>query len=297
MKTALLLGGVSPEREVSMMSGAEVGAALNRLGVEHVCFDPADAPLWHLAQMKVGRVFNILHGGGGENGEVQGALKLMGIRATGSGVLASALAMDKHRAKMLFRSCGINTPDWVVAHDKADGDKALRQLGLPLFVKPVCGGSTTHCAKVLREEDLPAAIDDATSEGAAALIEKWIPGQEYTASILGGRVLPLIKITPAGGLYDYHAKYAADDTRFDCPCDLSAAAEKECADIAMQCFLALGCESWGRVDFLMPDDGAAVVLEVNTIPGMTSHSLVPMAAKAVGIGFDELVRRILEDAR
>lgn len=296
MKTALLLGGVSPEREVSMMSGAEVSAALHRLGIAHSCFDPADTPLWQLAHENVGRVFNILHGGGGENGEVQGALKAMKIRTTGSGVLASALAMDKHRAKILFRACGINTPDWAIATNEADGDNALRQLGLPLFVKPVCGGSTTHCAKVLREEDLPAAINDATSEGAAALIEKWIPGEEYTAAILGGRVLPLIKITPAGGLYDYHAKYAADDTRFDCPCDLSAAAEKACADIAMKCFRALGCASWGRVDFIL-SGGEPMVLEVNTIPGMTSHSLVPMAAKAVGIGFDELVRRILEDAQ
>lgn len=296
MKTAMLMGGNSPERQVSMTSGAAVGAALTRLGIPHICFDTAKQPITDLAQMNVGRVFNILHGGGGENGEVQGALRAMNIRCTGSGVLASALAMDKHRAKIIFRACGINTPDWITATNAADGERAARELGLPLFVKPVCGGSTTHCTKVNKEEDIAAAIDEAASEGGAALVEKWIQGEEYTAAIVGGRVLPLIKITPAGGLYDYHAKYAADDTRFDCPCDLSAAAEAECAAIAMRCFLALGCRSWGRVDFLITG-GKPVVLEVNTIPGMTSHSLVPMAAKAAGIGFDELVGRILEEAK
>ncbi|MGI9338198.1 MAG: D-alanine--D-alanine ligase [Gammaproteobacteria bacterium] len=296
MKTALLMGGESPEREVSLMSGAEVGAALRRLDVPFVRFDPAQAPLVELARMNVGRVFNILHGGGGENGEVQGALRAMKIRTTGSGVLASALAMDKHRAKIIFRASGINTPKWLVATSEADGDKALQKLGLPLFVKPVCGGSTTHCAKVSKADELAAAIADAASEGGAALVEEWIRGEEYTAAILGGRVLPLIKITPSGGLYDYHAKYVAEDTRFDCPCDLTAAAEQECAEIAMRCFRALGCASWGRVDFIM-SGGVPVVLEVNTIPGMTSHSLVPTAAKAAGIGFDELVGRILEEAQ
>ena len=293
MKTALLIGGNSPEREVSLMSGGAVADALRRLALPFVEFDPAQKPLTQLAQMNIGRVFNILHGGGGENGEVQGALRMMKIPFTGSGVLGSALAMDKHRAKLLFRACGINTPDWHLATNQNDGKKALQQLGLPLFVKPNCGGSTTHSAPVFAADALADVLSAALSENGAALIEKLIQGDEYTAAILGDKVLPIIKITPASGLYDYHAKYAADDTRFDCPCDLSAAAETECADIALRCFRILGCDSWGRADFMMCG-GKPSVLEVNTVPGMTSHSLVPMAAQTAGISFDELVRQIWE---
>ena len=298
MKTALLLGGDSPEREVSLMSGEQVGAALRRLGADVLEFDPAQTPLAQLAEAGVARAFNILHGGAGENGEVQGALRMMKIPFTGSGVLASSLAMDKHRAKMIFRSRGIPTPDWYLAQSAADGDEALRRLGLPLFVKPESGGSSTHTGAVLDAKDLPAAIENALLEDGGALVERLITGGEYTASVLNGKALPLIKISAAGGgYYDYHAKYIAEDTRFDCPCGLAPEKEKEFADIAVRCFEALDCHFWGRVDLMMTEQGEPMVLEVNTVPGMTSHSLVPMAAKAAGVDFDELVRQILENAR
>lgn len=300
-KTALLLGGVSPEREVSLTSGQAVGDALKRHCGEVLEFDTASRDLAELPQQGVQRVFNILHGGAGENGEVQGSLKMLGLPMTGSGVLGSALAMDKHRAKMIWRGEGISTPDWMLAKPADDGGDdgalALEKLGLPLFVKPSCGGSSTGSASVVDAADLAAAVYAAASEGHPALVERMIVGEEYTASVLEDKVLPLIKITVAGGYYDYHAKYIAEDTLFECPCGLPEEKEKHLAALALCCFQTLGCRHWGRVDFILDMDGEAQFLEVNTIPGMTSHSLVPMAAAAADLSFDELVCRVLRGCK
>ncbi len=297
-KTVLLLGGDSPEREVSLMSGEQIAASLRRLGVSFFALDPAREPLSEIQRRGASRAFNILHGGAGENGEVQGALRTAGIACTGSGVLASALAMDKHRSKIIFRFCGIPTPDWRIARDAEEGARAAAELGYPLFIKPSRGGSSTNSARADCAEELPGAVLAAASEGAPALIERLAGGEEYTAAILNGRVLPIIKISPpAGGYYDYRAKYISDETRFDCPCGLPADLEKRFGELALRCFRALDCGGWARADFMLDENGEPQFLEINTVPGMTSHSLVPRAAKAAGMGFDELVKTILESAR
>ena len=294
-KTALLMGGDSPEREVSLMSGEMVLSALQRLEIETTVVDTAEKPLSALAESGVGRVFNVLHGGAGENGEIQGALKMMGLPVTGSGVLASALAMDKHRAKLVWKAAGIPTPSWRIAQNGAKAGEIIAELGLPLFVKPSCGGSSTHSIAVRETSALADAIDAAAGEGAPAMIEELICGREYTASILDDEPLPLIEIVATGAFYDYHAKYVADDTRFICPCKLSAEEESRLQKAAMHAFSLLGCRHWGRVDFILTNS-APVFLEVNTVPGMTSHSLVPAAAKVNGLDYDEVVRRIWEGA-
>ena len=300
-KTALLLGGVSPEREVSLTSGQAVGDALSGIVVKCWNLIPLRGT-WRSCRNRASKeCFNILHGGAGENGEVQGSLKMLGLPMTGSGVLGSALAMDKHRAKMIWRGEGISTPDWMLAKPADDGGDdgalALEKLGLPLFVKPSCGGSSTGSASVVDAADLAAAVYAAASEGHPALVERMIVGEEYTASVLEDKVLPLIKITVAGGYYDYHAKYIAEDTLFECPCGLPEEKEKHLAALALCCFQTLGCRHWGRVDFILDMDGEAQFLEVNTIPGMTSHSLVPMAAAAADLSFDELVCRVLRGCK
>ncbi len=296
-RTALLLGGSSPEREVSLTSGKAVGDSLKKQCAEVVEFDPARSNLMELSRQSVKRVFNILHGGAGENGEMIGALKMMDLAVTGSDVLGSALAMDKHRSKLIWRAQDITTPDWVLTNDTNKDASALEKLGLPLFVKPSCGGSSTAAGAVTDAADLPQAVKNASTEGYPALVEKMIVGEEYTASIVDDKVLPLIKIKAADGFYDYHAKYVANDTLFECPSGLSAKDEKNFAAIALSCFQSLSCRHWGRVDFIVDADGAAQFLEVNTVPGMTSHSLVPMAAAAAGFDFDALVGRILQGAR
>lgn len=294
-KTALLAGGDSPEREVSLAGGRMILPSLLRSGINVFAFDPAERPLSDLVAEKVSRVFNILHGGSGENGEIQGALKMMRIPATGSGVMASALAMDKHRAKLVWRGGGVPTPEWRLAAAEKDADDIAKELGFPLFVKPSRGGSST-CAGIANSvAELSAAIAAALGEGAPALAEKCVSGREYTAAILDGEVLPLIRIAPASPFYDYHAKYVAEDTGFFCPCGLSAEDEKNLQRESLRAFSLLGCRHWGRTDFILGDDGP-MFLEVNTTPGMTSHSLVPMAAKAAGIGYDALVKKIWEGA-
>ena len=296
-KTALLAGGDSPEREVSLAGGRMILPALRRAGIDAFAFDPSERPLTALAAEGASRVFNILHGGAGENGEVQGALKMLGIPATGSGVLASALAMDKHRAKLLWRAAGVPTPEWRVAVAAADADEIAETLGFPLFIKPSCGGSSTASGSANTVSELSAAIAAAVGEGAPALVEKRIAGREFTASVLDGAPLPLIQIqvAAAADFYDYRAKYVADDTSFLCPCGLSAADESRLQQESLRAFSLLGCRHWGRVDFMLADDGP-MFLEVNTVPGMTSHSLVPVAAKAAGMDYDALVKKIWEGA-
>lgn len=294
-KTALLMGGVSPEREVSLVSGGMVFLALRRLGVDAEAFDPGKRPLVEIRELGAARAFNILHGGAGENGEVRGALNMLGIPCTGSGVLASALAMDKHRTKLVWQGAGIPTPPWRLVKNGAECGDAAGELGLPLFVKPSCGGSSTHASVVQTAAQLPDAVDSAAGEGFPALVERFAAGKEYTAAVLDDEPLPLIRIAASGGFYDYHAKYDAEDTEFFCPCGLPAAEEKRLQELAVEAFSLLGCSRWGRVDFILTERGPEF-LEVNTVPGMTSHSLVPYAAAAAGIDYDSLVRRILDSA-
>lgn len=293
-KVAVLLGGTSGEREVSLNSGGAVLAALKRQGVDAYAFDTAERDL---SELKVfDRVMINLHGRGGEDGSIQGALELMGIPYTGSGVMASSVGMDKWRTKLLWRASGITTPDFALVNANSDFAAIEQQLGLPLFVKPANEGSSIGISKVKQKDGLEGAYLLASRADPLVLAEKFIGGGEYTVGILGERALPIIRIVPKGEFYDYDAKYLRDDTQYLCPCGLQANQEAEIQAEALQAFRIVGGRGWGRVDFLMDEDGKHYFLEVNTSPGMTDHSLVPMAAKAAGISFDELVLQILETA-
>ena len=294
-KVAVLLGGRSGEREVSLKSGAAVLAAMQRSGVDAYGFDPAEQPLQALAQFD--RVFIALHGRYGEDGTVQGALELMGIPYTGSGVMASALGMDKCRTKLLWRAVGVATPDFELVQADSDFAAIEARLGLPLFVKPANEGSSIGISKVKTSGGLRPAYALAAEADPLVIAERYMGGGEYTVGILGDTALPAIRIVPANEFYDYEAKYLRDDTQYLCPCGLPAEQEAQIRAEALQAFRAVGGRGWGRVDFLMDETGCHYFLEVNTSPGMTDHSLVPMAAKAAGIGFDELVLKILELAR
>ena len=293
-KVAVLFGGKSAEREVSLKSGAGVLAALQRQGVDAHAFDPAERPLDELRAFD--RAFIMLHGRYGEDGTIQGALELMGIPYTGSGVMASAVGMDKWRTKLLWRAVGLPIPEFVMLDENSDFAAVERQLGLPLFVKPACEGSSIGVSKVRQPGELQTAWREAAKHDALVIAEQAILGGEYTVAILGEQVLPIIKIVPATDFYDYEAKYLRDDTQYLCPCGLPEAREMELRAQALEAFLALGCRGWGRVDFLMDDAGRAYLLEVNTSPGMTDHSLVPMAARVAGISYEQLVLRVLEES-
>lgn len=293
-KVAVMLGGTSAERPVSLNSGAAVLAALSRQGVDAHAFDPATRNLGDLISAAFDRVFIALHGRYGEDGCMQGALELLDIPYTGSGVMASAVGMDKWRTKLLWRAAGLPTADWDILSASSDFVAAEKKLGLPIFVKPAHEGSSIGMSKVQRAEDLPHAFATAARFGDAVFCEEWMSGAEYTAAILHGRVLPLIRIEAKAVFYDYQAKYFSDETRYVCPCGLAPEAEARFAGVAARAFATVAATGWGRVDLMVGVDGAPRVLEINTIPGMTSHSLVPMAAAAAGIGFDELVWRILE---
>ena len=293
-KVAVLFGGKSAEREVSLKSGAGVLAALQRQGVDAHAFDPAERPLDELRAFD--RAFIMLHGRYGEDGTIQGALELMGIPYTGSGVMASAVGMDKWRTKLLWRAVGLPIPEFVMLDENSDFAAVERQLGLPLFVKPACEGSSIGVSKVRQPGELQAAWREAAKHDSLVIAEQAILGGEYTVAILGEQVLPIIKIVPATDFYDYEAKYLRDDTQYLCPCGLPEAREMELRAQALEAFRALGCSGWGRVDFLMDDAGRAYLLEVNTSPGMTDHSLVPMAARVAGISYEQLVLRVLEES-
>lgn len=300
-KVAVLFGGKSGEREVSLKSGSAVLAALIRQGVDAVAFDPATEALSELSRFD--RVFISLHGRFGEDGTIQGALELMEIPFTGSGVMASSLGMDKWRTKLIWRAVGVATPNFELV--KADSDFAAieQQLGLPMFVKPANEGSSIGISKVKQAGGLKAAYEQAALADPLVIAEQFVGGGEYTVGILGNekngyQVLPIIKIVPKNEFYDFEAKYLRDDTEYRCPSGLSAEKEASIQQEALQAFRAIGCSGWGRVDFLMDGDstndmGNHYFLEVNTSPGMTDHSLVPMAAKAAGISFDNLVVQIL----
>ena len=295
-KVAVLLGGKSAEREVSQMSGAAVLEALRGRGIDAHGFDPAQRPLEDLLREGFARAFIALHGRYGEDGTVQGALELLNIPYTGSGVMASALAMDKWRTKLVWQAVGIPTPRFEMLTAASDFAAVVAKLGLPIIVKPSREGSTIGLTKVTQVDQLEAAFQLAVKHDAMVLAEQFMAGSELTASILGDTALPLIRIAAASGLYDYHAKYFADDTQYFCPSGLPSAQEQVLQTLALRAFQIVGCSGWGRVDIMLDQSGAPHLLEVNTSPGMTSHSLVPMAAKVHGLAFPDLVIRILESA-
>jgi D-alanine-D-alanine ligase len=290
-KVAVLLGGRSAEREVSLNSGARVLAALIRQGVDAHAFDPAERKLDEISAFD--RVFIALHGRYGEDGTMQGALELMGIPYTGSGVMASALAMDKWRTKLLWRSVGLPVPEFVLLDAASDFSEIECVLGLPLFVKPACEGSSIGISKVKSAGDLRAAFEEAKKYDDLVIAERAVLGGEYTVAILGDEALPIIKIEPVTEFYDYQAKYFRDDTRYLCPCGFSKERETGLRQQALEAFRILGGRGWGRVDFLMDEAGLPYFLEVNTSPGMTDHSLVPMSARAADISYEQLVMRVL----
>ena len=293
-KVAVLMGGRSAERDISLDSGSRVLAALQRQGVDAQAFDPAERTLSDLAAFD--RAFIALHGRYGEDGTIQGALELMGVPYTGSGVMASAVGMDKWRTKLIWRAAGLPMPHFVMLDENCDFEAAERHLGLPIFVKPACEGSSIGITRVSRAGQLQAAYREAAKHDTLVIAEQAISGGEYTVAVLGDEALPVVRIVPATEFYDYEAKYLRNDTQYLCPCGLPEAREREMRAQALEAFRILGCRGWGRVDFLMDERGAAYLLEINTSPGMTDHSLVPMAARAAGISYEQLVWRVLEQA-
>ncbi|MFZ2971069.1 D-alanine--D-alanine ligase [Ferribacterium limneticum] len=291
-KVAVLFGGTSAEREVSLNSGSRVLAALQGQGIDAHAFDPASQPLDALKGYD--RAFIALHGRHGEDGTIQGALEVMHIPYTGSGVLASALAMDKFRTKLMWQAAGLAIPEYALLTADSDFADIEEELGLPLFVKPAHEGSSIGITKVKERGALKAAYEAAAKFDPLVIAEKGVLGGEYTVGIIGDEAMPIIKIEPATEWYDYEAKYNRDDTQYLCPCGLPEAKEMEIRKGALEAFRVLGGRGWGRVDFLMDEDGKHYFLEVNTAPGMTDHSLVPMAARVNGMDYPTLVRRVLE---
>jgi D-alanine-D-alanine ligase len=294
-KVAVLMGGPSAEREVSLMSGNGVLKALRENGVDAHAFDPAERDLWDLRREGFGRVFIALHGRFGEDGTVQGALETLGIPYTGSGVMASALAMDKWRTKLVWLASGIPTPRYRVVDPQSDWMRVVAELGLPLIVKPAREGSTIGITKVSKvdHDELALAYREAAKHDSLVLVEEFVQGRELTASIVNGRALPLIRIEAPGGNYDYHSKYFSDETKYFCPAGLADEKEMEIRAMCLRAFEIVGCTGWGRLDLILRDDGTFSILEVNTSPGMTGHSLVPMAAKVAGMTYPDLCVEIL----
>ena len=296
-KVAVLMGGRSAEREVSLMSGTGVLKALRAKAVDAHAFDPAERDLAELKREGFARCFIALHGRGGEDGTVQGALEVMGIPYTGSGVLGSAVALDKWRTKMIWLAGGLPTPRHRILGASDDWDAVARDLGLPLIVKPANEGSTLGLTKVTAVSQLPAAYELAAHEyHDTALAESFIDGPEYTTGVLGDAALPLIRIEAPQGNYDYQHKYFGDETKYLCPCGLPQQQEDRLKALSLEAFRLLGCSGWGRVDFMLDAAGKPWLLEANTSPGMTGHSLVPMAARAVGMSYEDLCLKILEGA-
>ena len=297
-KVAVLLGGPSAEREVSLMSGTAVVGALRDRGVDAHPFDPAERDVWELRRDGYARVFNALHGRFGEDGTVQGALETLGVPYTGSGVMASALAMDKWRTKLVWIASGIPTPRFRVVDATTDPMQVVAELGLPLIVKPAREGSTIGITKVstVDGDELRLAITEAARHDRLVLAEEFVEGRELTASILNDRALPLIRIEAPGGNYDYEHKYFSDETKYHCPAGLPDKVEHAIRDASLQAFRLLGASGWGRLDLILRGDGSYSFLELNTSPGMTGHSLVPMAARADGMSYADLCVEILKGA-
>jgi len=293
-RVAVLFGGTSSEREISLKSGNACLAALVKRGVDAHPFDPRDKPLAELIARKFERVFIALHGPGGEDGTLQGALEFLGLPYTGSGVMGSAIGMDKLRTKRLAQAVGIPTTDYMVLRGPADLDNCIERLGLPMIVKPATQGSSVGMTKVEKADQLLGAYQAAAMLEPDVFAEPWITGAEYTVAVLQGRTLPSIRIETPATFYDYQAKYFRTDTKYHCPSGLSAEAEKHLANLSQATFTAVGAEGWGRADFMMDKAGKPYLLEINTVPGMTDHSLVPMAARALDINFEQLVWQVLE---
>ncbi|MCQ8232371.1 D-alanine--D-alanine ligase [Pectobacterium carotovorum] len=300
-KVAVLLGGTSAEREVSLLSGQAVLAGLKEAGINAHAVDTRDVSVTTLKEEGFTKIFIALHGRGGEDGTLQGVLEFLSLPYTGSGVMASALTMDKLRTKQVWQAVGLPVSPYVALDRRQYSETAANallakftHLGLPLIVKPSREGSSVGMSKVNTLSELPAALEEAFRHDDDILVEKWLSGPEYTVAILGDEVLPSIRIQPAGTFYDYEAKYLSDDTQYFCPSGLPDEQEQALAGLAMAAYRAVGCSGWGRVDFMLDSDGAFYLLEVNTSPGMTSHSLVPMAARQRGLTFSQLVVKILE---
>jgi D-alanine-D-alanine ligase len=292
-RVGVLLGGTSSEREISLQSGAAVVAALEEAGIEHVAIDVGVNAIADIQAAKIDRAFLALHGAGGEDGRIQAVLEYLGIPFTGSGVQASALAMDKLRTKQLWRGVNLSTPDFAVLNAANDWDKVLADLGGEVMVKPAHEGSSIGMARVNTAQELADAFKNAAKYDGSVIAERLIVGSEFTVAILDGEALPPIKLETDHTFYDFNAKYIANDTRYICPCELATEKEAELKQLALAAFDAVGCEGWGRVDVMADQSMNFYLLEVNTLPGMTSHSLVPMAAKARGLSFSELVLTIL----
>ncbi len=294
-RVAVLLGGDSTEREISLLSGNAVLAALKRRGVDAHPFDPRDRAVQSLVSEGFDRAWIALHGPGGEDGLMQGALEWLGIPYTGSGVLASALTMDKLKTKRVVVGAGFAAPEYAVLSSPADLPRALADIGLPLMVKPASQGSSVGITKVKAAAQLEGAFEEAARIDPVVFAERFIAGEEFTVSVLKDRALPSIRIEPATEFYDYDAKYFRNDTKYHCPSGLDDEAEAQLKAAALACFRVTDCAGWGRVDFMREQaSGKFYFIEINTVPGMTDHSLVPMAARRAGIDFDELVWRVLE---
>ncbi|MDO9471181.1 MAG: D-alanine--D-alanine ligase [Nitrosomonas sp.] len=293
-KVAVLLGGRSAEREISLQSGHAVLDALRRGGVDAYPFDPAEQALEALLHQGFNRAFIALHGRFGEDGTIQGVLEWLGLPYTGSGVMASALAMDKWRAKLIWQATGIQSPRYELLQADSNFEQVAETLGLPLIVKPAREGSTIGLSKVHHKQDLAAAYQLAAQHDGLVLAEEFIAGTELTVAILGVTPLPVVKIEIAGELYDYEAKYFSNETKYFCPSGLPEELESIIQNQALRAYQMLGCQGWGRVDLILSQTNQLYFLEANTSPGMTSHSLVPMAARTAGISFEDLVLRILD---
>lgn len=296
-KVAVVMGGWGAEREVSLNSGAAVLKALLSQGVDAHGVDAGHDVIDVLKAGNFDRVFNILHGRIGEGGVLQGALELLQIPYTGCGVMASAISMDKLMTKRIWQGSGLKTPAYAVLNDETDFDAVVAEYGLPLMVKPADEGSSVGMTKVTKAEQLPEAYKFAKQYDSSVFAEQWVTGTEYTIAILGDQALPVIRVETDNTFYDYEAKYKSDETRYLCPCGLAAEAEQEIQMLAKQAFDLLGATSWGRIDLMQDEAGQSWLIELNTAPGMTSHSLVPKAAAAIGISFEELVVKVLETAR
>ena len=292
-KVAVLMGGRSAEREISLLSGSAVLGALKNKGVDAHGIDVGESIINDLIDGGYQRAFIVLHGRGGEDGTMQGLLEMMSLPYTGSGVAASSLAMDKLKTKQVWLAMGLPTPDFYILDSESSCAVALDRLSLPLIIKPVLEGSSIGMSKVETAEELIPAWQKAQQCSSTVIAEQWIEGDEYTAAMLDDQVLPMIKLITTHKFYDYEAKYDANDTQYICPCGLSCEQELEFAELALQAFNAVGASCWGRVDFMVDQSGQPWLIEANTVPGMTNHSLVPMAAKQAGLSFEDLVVDIL----
>ena len=293
-KVAVLMGGDSNERAVSLLSGDAVFLALKRLGIEAEAFDPSDRDINEIQSYN--RVFITLHGRGGEDGSVQAFLKSKNVAYTGSDSLSSAIGMDKIKTKLLWRSLNIPTPDFLQVNEKTSYIEILDAISVPFFIKPSNEGSSIGIDKIKNEKQYQEAFLKTSKIDTNVIVEKFVDGEEFTVAIVNGKTFPVIKIKPSNEFYDYEAKYIRDDTQYICPSGIEKNKEASISEEALKAFKAVGCSSWGRVDFMMDKAGQHYFIEVNTSPGMTSHSLVPMAAKEVGINFDQLVLEILKTA-